>query len=172
MGGLGVEGFTGIELWNGFSEFKPRIKSKLHALYYAFNPHRIAQGPLPEAIRRWDELLSGGKKVVAIGGSDAHGHRMHLGPIQRTVFPYEFHFRAINTHVLIPRPLGMDAASDTSMILEELRKGHCFIGYDLPFPTRGLPYKYGFTKPPRWAMKLIAGLGNFIIRLHTVGLYV
>ncbi|NJD59199.1 MAG: hypothetical protein FIA98_07355, partial [Anaerolineae bacterium] len=28
-----VHGFTGIELWNGFSEFKPRIKSFLHALY-------------------------------------------------------------------------------------------------------------------------------------------
>ena len=34
----------------------------------------------------------------------------------------------------------MDAASDTSMILEELRKGHCFIGYDLPFPTRGFTF--------------------------------
>lgn len=135
-----VGGFTGLELWNGFSEFKPRIKSILHAVYYAYFPRRIARGPLPEALSKWNELLSAGKKVVAIGGSDAHGHVMHLGPLHRTVFPYEFHFSTINTHVLLPRPLGPDAASDTSLILEALRQGHCFIGYDLPAPTRGFSF--------------------------------
>ncbi len=135
-----VRGFTGLELWNGFSEFKPRIRSKLHAIYYAYFPRRIARGPLPEALRRWDELLSAGKKVVAIGGSDAHAHKMRLGPLRRTVFPYEFHFTTINTHVLLPRSLGTDAASDTSMILDALRQGHCFIGYDLPASTRGFHF--------------------------------
>ena len=135
-----VQGYTGLELWNNFSEFKPRIKSYLHAIYYVYFPRRIAQGPLPAALRRWDELLSAGKKVVAIGGSDAHSHHMHLGPLQRTVFPYEFHFRAINTHLLLPRPLSMDVSFDTNMILEALRWGHCFIGYDLPAPTRGFRF--------------------------------
>ncbi len=135
-----VGGFSGLEIWNGFSEFKPRIKSKLHAIYYAYFPRRIARGPLPEALWRWDALLSSGKKVVAIGGSDAHSHAMRMGPLRRTVFPYEFHFRAINTHVLVPRPHGTDAASDSSMILDALRQGHCFIGYDLPSPTRGFSF--------------------------------
>jgi PHP domain len=135
-----LQGFTGLELWNGFSEFKPRIKSKLHAVYYAYNPKRIAQGPLPEALHRWDELLTSGKKVVAIGGSDAHSHRMHLGPLRRTVFPYEFHFRGINTHVCLPRPLGTNAEEDAILIVDALRNGHCFIGYDLPAPTRGFHF--------------------------------
>ncbi len=135
-----VRGFTGLELWNGFSEFKPRIKSYLHAIYYVYNPRRIAQGPLPEALHRWDEQLSTGKKVVAIGGSDAHSHSMHLGPLHRIVFPYEFHFRSINNHLFLPRPLGTDAASDTVMVLDALRQGHCFIGYDLPASTRGFRF--------------------------------
>lgn len=135
-----VRGFTGIELWNGFSEFKPRILSMLHAVYYVFFPQRIARGPLAESLHLWDELLSGGKKVVAIGGSDAHAHEMHLGPLKRTVFPYQFHFSAINTHAYLPHPLGIDAFTDTSLILEALRLGHCFIGYDLPAPTRGFNF--------------------------------
>lgn len=149
----GVSGFTGLELWNGFSEFKPRIHSKLHAVYYAYFPRRIARGPLPEAVQRWEQLLSTGKKVVAIGGSDAHSHHMRLGPLRRTVFPYEFHFRGINTHVLVPRPFGTDAAADTSMVLDALRKGHCFIGYDLPAPTRG----FHFTAH---GMEGAAGMGD------------
>jgi hypothetical protein len=135
-----VRGFTGLELWNGFSEFKPRIKSMLHAIYFVYFPNRIARGPEPESLRRWDELLSTGKKVVAIGGSDAHAHVMHLGLLQRKVFPYEFHFKAINTHVLLPHPLDTDAVADTNMVLEALRQGHCFIGYDLPAPTRGFNF--------------------------------
>ena len=132
-----VHGFTGLELWNGFSEYKTRIKSKLHAIYYAYFPRQIARGPLPEALRKWDELLSTGKKVVAVGGSDAHALKLRLGPLRRTVFPYEFHFHAINTHIFVPRPLGLDAQADSDMILDALRQGHCFIGYDLPAPTRG-----------------------------------
>ncbi len=135
-----VRGFTGLELWNGFSEFKPRIRSKLHAIYYAYFPRRIARGPLPEALRRWDELLSGGKKVVVVGGSDANSHFMRMGLLGRTVFPYEFHFRTINTHVLIPRPLRGEPIEDTEMVLEALRRGHCFIGYDLPASTRGFHF--------------------------------
>ena len=132
-----VYGFTGLELWNGFSEFKSRIKSKLHAIFYAYFPRYIAQGPLPEALLKWDELLSSGRRVVAIGGSDAHALRLRLGPLHRTVFPYEFHFRAVNTHVYLPRALGTDVVSDSNLIFDALSQGHCFIGYDLPAPTRG-----------------------------------
>ena len=132
-----VSGYTGIELWNGFSEFKGLLKSKLHGLYYAYNPRRIARGPFPETLSKWDALLAEGKRVVAIGGSDAHALPARMGPLRRTLFPYEFHFRCINTHVLVPRPPTGEAAADGQMILEALRQGHCFIGYDLPAPTRG-----------------------------------
>ena len=120
------------QLYAEFKEFFPDNAVEYFVSYYDYY--------LPEALRRWDDLLSGGKKVVAVGGSDAHSHQMRLGPLRRTVFPYEFHFSAINTHVYVPRPLGADAASDTSMILDALRQGHCFIGYDLPASTRGFRF--------------------------------
>lgn len=135
-----VQGFTGIELWDFFSDFRAQLKTKLHGIYFAYLPNRIVRGPLPAAIHRWDELLLRGKKVVAVGGSDAHAYRMHLGPLHRVVFPYEFHFRAINNHILLPQPLGSDAQSDTSLIMEALRQGHCYIGYDLPASTRGFSF--------------------------------
>ncbi len=133
----GVRGYSGIELWNGFSEFKSLLKSKLHAIFYAYNPQRIATGPLPETLKKWDALLAQGRQVVAIGGSDAHALSASLGPLRRTLFPYEFHFHAINTHLLVPKPLSGDLLDDRRMLLEALRQGHAFVGYDLPAPTRG-----------------------------------
>ena len=135
-----VQGYSGIELWNGFSELKVHLKSKLHAIYYAFNFSRVAQRPLPEAMQKWDELLVQGQKVVAIGGSDAHALPMRLGPLRRTVFPYEDHFRAINNHLLLNGRLTGELAEDKRLILDALSRGRLFIGYDLPASTRGFRF--------------------------------
>jgi hypothetical protein len=135
-----VQDFTGIELWNAMSEFKSLMKNKLAALIYGFNPRLVARGPFPATLRKWDELLAKGKPVVAIGGSDAHAFPASLGPIHRKIFPYEFHFKAVNTHILVPEPPEGDAAKDRRLILEALRLGHAFIGYDLPASTRGFRF--------------------------------
>ncbi len=134
-----VTHFTGIELWNGLSELKTRVPTKLHGVLYAFFPEFIALHPIPATLRKWDELLSS-NRVVAIGGSDAHAHEMHLGPFRRVIFPYEFHFKAINTHVILPNSFTGDANTDKKMIYDSLSAGHCFIGYDLPAPTRGFRF--------------------------------
>jgi hypothetical protein len=135
-----VQGFTGLELWNALTEFKIRLKTRLHALYYAYQPQRIARGPLPEVLARWDALLAEGRQVVAVGGSDAHAIPARLGPLKRTIFPYAFHFQAVNTHLLTPEPLTGDVITDRRMIYQALRRGNAFIGYDLPAETRGFRF--------------------------------
>jgi len=135
-----VQGYVGIELWNFMSEFKSYLTSTPRALYYALQPEQVAQAPYPEAIRRWDHLLRKGKKIVAIGGSDAHAMRARMGPLNRELFPYEFHFRTINTHILTPEPLVGKTEPDRERIFNALRQGHCFIGHDLPASTKGFRF--------------------------------
>jgi predicted metal-dependent phosphoesterase TrpH len=134
-----VKNFTGIEVWNGLSELKTLIPSKLHGVFYAFFPALVARRPHPETLKKWDQLLTF-NRVVAIGGSDAHAFRLHLGFLSRVVYPYEFHFRAINTHLILPEPLTGDIKNDRARIYEALAKGHCFIGYDLPLSSRGFRF--------------------------------
>jgi hypothetical protein len=135
-----VHGFTGLELWNGLSELKEVVHSYLEGAFYAFFPQFIAHGPPIAALQKWDELTSQGQKIVALGGSDAHSLNMHLGPIRKKIFPYEFHFRCINNHLLVPEPLTGELLYDRKMILNALRQGHFFIGYDLPASTRGFSF--------------------------------
>jgi hypothetical protein len=135
-----VTGFTGLELWNGFSEFKTVAHGKLQAIYYAFFPQALPHEPMARIAQIWDDLLSKGKRVVAIGGSDAHALHLSLGPIRKTVFPYEYHFSTINTHLLTPTHLTGELSEDRRMIFASLASGHCFIGYDLPAPTRGFRF--------------------------------
>ncbi len=136
----GVHGFTGLELWNGMSELKSRGDSIFHVLFYILFPHLLALQPSAQTLQKWDELLSAGKKIVAIGGSDAHAFRRRMGPFTRTIFPYEFHFRTINTHILIPSAPTGDAQTDQRMIYEALAAGRAFVGYDLPASTKGFRF--------------------------------
>lgn len=135
-----VENYTGIEIWNGLSEFKARLKSKLHGLFYLALPDQIAEAPFADVLSKWDELTTAGQRVVGIGGSDAHAVPVKLGPFRRVVFPYKFHFQGINTHVFTPEALSGDASQDTETLLSALRRGNAFIGYDRPASTCGFRF--------------------------------
>lgn len=135
-----VKGYTGLELWNSLSELKVRSQSLLDAAFYGFFPQYLAEGPCSEVLERWDNLLAEGRRVVAVGGSDAHNLHIKAGPIRRTIYPYEFHFRTINTHLLTPAALSGELENDKKMIYDAFRQGHCFVGYDLPAPTRGFRF--------------------------------
>lgn len=135
-----VSGFTGLELWNGFSEFKTVVRSFRQALYYAFFPELISHQPLPQMIAKWDELLLSGQKVFAVGGSDSHALHYKKGLIRKTIFPYSYHFSTINTHLLLSQPLTGNVDADKGMIYNSLRNGSSFIGNDLPYPTRGFTF--------------------------------
>ncbi len=135
-----VTGFTGIELWNGFSEMKSVAKNKLQAIFYGFFPKYLPHGPLSDTLHRWDSLTNTGRRIVVVGGSDAHAHKMTLGPIHKVIFPYEYHFSTINTHILTASSLTGDIKNDRKVVLKALADGHCFVGNDLPAPTDGFSF--------------------------------
>jgi len=137
-----VRGYTGMELWNGFAELKFRVNSRLEGLFYALFPRFYPTGPHPQAVKRWDELMQARhERIVAIGGSDAHALPMRMGPLRKTVFPYLFHFQAVNNHLIVDEALnGEDFNADRALIYKALRAGHTFIGYDIPAPTRGFRF--------------------------------
>lgn len=135
-----VRGYTGIELWNAMTEFKSHLSGYLPAIRYSLNFEQVAHGPFPDTLKLWDKLLATGQPVVAVGGSDAHALPGSLGPIKATLFPYEKHFRAVNTHLLLDQPLTGTLAKDKKAIYAALAAGHAFIGYDLPAPTHGFHF--------------------------------
>lgn len=136
----GVNGYTGIELWNGFSEFKTVVHTLPQAIYYAFFPERIPHQPLVQMLAKWDELLLENRRVVAVAGSDSHALDYRAGLIHKTIFPYSYHFSTINNHLLVPAPLSGDLSSDKAMILHALGTGSSYIANNLPASPRGFTF--------------------------------
>ncbi|MCB8937871.1 MAG: PHP domain-containing protein [Ardenticatenaceae bacterium] len=148
-----VENFTGLEIWNYMSSFinalvaaldrlpvQIELLDKLTAVRLAFNPQKFVVGPEPRTLALWDELLAQGKRITAVGNSDAHATPMSFGPFKRIIFPYEYLFRAVNTHILLERPLTGDLTQDKKMILRAIGKGNSWVGYDLPHSTKGFRF--------------------------------
>lgn len=135
-----VQNWTGMELWNGLSELKSRSPTFLQALFNLFFPQFIAHGPDPALIARWDDFLAQGRRLVVVGGSDSHAFHVSRGLLRLTVFPYEWHFRTINTHIFTPIPLTGKLEDDEKMVYDALSAGHCFIAYDLPASARGFRF--------------------------------
>jgi hypothetical protein len=127
----------GIELWNYMSEFKGLLWSKAVAPIFAFLPELGIRGPYRATLRLWDELLSQGYRIAVIGGADAHGKTYTMGPLRRQIFPYEYLFRCVNTHILTKSSLTGEVNEDKALIHEALRAGRTWVGYDLPHSTRG-----------------------------------
>lgn len=135
-----VQGFTGLELWNHISEIKEKSPTLLHLIFYAYFPKLMTRGPQVETLKKWDELLNSGKKLVALGGADAHAFKVGLGPLRRIIYPYQYHFQAVSTHIQTPTPLTGNVETDKQLIYAALATGHCFVGYDLPASTRGFNF--------------------------------
>jgi hypothetical protein len=135
-----IEGYVGLEIWNYMSEFKARMPNRLLAVYYAFYPQHAIRGPFKETLELWDELLAEGQRVVGVGNSDAHAFTMSLGPIKRVIFPYEYLFRCVNTHLLLDEGLTGDVDYDKYLIYSALEQGHSWVGYDLIGSTKGFTF--------------------------------
>jgi hypothetical protein len=96
-----------------------------------------------ENLKKWDQALAQ-KKLTAVGGNDAHSNigvslndssgKTLLG-IQ--LDPYETSFRLVRLHVLVEQGKALDASS----VLEAVRAGHCFIGFDFLGDSSGFSFE-------------------------------
>lgn len=136
-----VTGFTGICIWNYCSQWRDGITSFSTALYCTYlNRHARISGPSAKTLAKWDQLNQE-RKVVAIGGSDAHAVQLNYGPFKPVIFPYEFLFRCVNTHVLLPRRLSGQLDIDKALVYSALKNGNCFVAFDYYVPARGFVFR-------------------------------
>ena len=127
------EGFTGIEIWSFMYDWVRKL-NPIKLLYYLFFPHHAPEGPSERLLWLWDELNKR-RKVVAMGGTDAHGNKF----FPFSIFSYSFAFRTVRTHVFSP-PLEGKVGRDREKILSSLKEGHSFIALDLLASSRGFVF--------------------------------
>ncbi len=123
--------FTGIEIWNHMSEWMEGLTEKNKYNYFV-HPLKSIKQPPQETLKIWDKLNQI-RRVVGIGGVDAHAHKVNLlGFFEVEVFPYKVLFKSIRTHILLKKKLrsvknaaGLQAVKNE--IYGALKEGKCFV---------------------------------------------
>ena len=112
----------GVEIWNWMSQWKGGVtlSSLPRRMRY---PDQYVRNPNRKAVDLWFDV--GG---CALAGADAHGHTILL----RKVFPYDFLFNRVRTHLLLNEPL-----SEPTQLDKALGKGNCFTSNALAGDARG-----------------------------------
>ena len=70
------------------------------ALRFAATPNRVLDHPPERNLRGWDALCRT-RRVVAIGGLDAHQIGKRIGPVVVRLMGYRRSFAQLRTHVLL-----------------------------------------------------------------------
>ena len=123
--------FTGMEIWNHMSEWMEGLTEQNKYNHFV-HPLRSIEGPKKETLEKWDELNMT-RKVVGIGGVDAHAHKVNvLGFVEVEVFPYKVLFKSIRTHILTEEKIirekndKKELTAAKQMIYKSLASGRCF----------------------------------------------
>jgi hypothetical protein len=146
---LNTPGLNGVEVYNVFTNAKqinPVVaffdvlwsQRSYPALIFALYLQRPDGG-----LKKWDQAL-GQSKLTATAGNDAHANvgislkdssgKSLLG-IQ--LDPYETSFRLVRLHALVEQNKALDPAN----LLDAVKAGHCFIGFDFLGDSSGFSFE-------------------------------
>src|SRR5688572_17195193 len=141
FGDLDCEALHGIELWNFANDAGEQVDGFAALIRLLATPKRVLDHPPERNMRRWDELCQK-RRVVAIGGLDAHQFGKRVGPVvPLRIMAYRRTFRYIRTHVLCPEPPSRELERDRELVFGALREGRCYIAVDSVAPARGFRFE-------------------------------
>lgn len=138
------EDFTGIEIWNHMSEWMEGLTEQ-NKYNYFFHPLKSISAPPEDTLKVWDQLNLK-RKVVGIGGIDAHAHKINvLGFVEMEVFPYKVLFKSIRTHVLVDDEFIVSGEkheidSAKMQIYNALKEGKCFVSNSYHGDAKGFSF--------------------------------
>jgi hypothetical protein len=161
-----VSDFSGLEIYNLLTEFKTQSANIFQLIKNVIYPEYFPMGANEHSVAKWDELLCAGRSINAYAGSDSHRIMKKIGPFHFVIFPYDFHFRALNNHLFIPEKLSGILETDKTIIYKALKTGRSFIGLDLIHPTTGFRFTADGENQTAWPGEQIRFENSVTLKIH------
>lgn len=139
---VGANGYTGICIWNFTSRWKERVKTVFHGIFHLAFKRELLKGPSQKTLSFWDTQCRE-RRVVAVGGSDAHASIFTLGPLRFKPLSYELLLNTINIHILLNKRLAnKDFEGAKKEVYTAMKEGRLFIAHDGLAPAKGFKFDF------------------------------
>ena len=135
-----LECLDGIEVWSFVSDNGQNVSGVADALRFIARPERYVTHPPRRNLDEWDRLAAR-RRVVGVGGLDAHQFGVRIAGRALRLMSYHRSFRQLRTNVLVREPLDGNLDHDRALVFEALREGRCYIAAHAVAPGRG----FGFS---------------------------
>ena len=138
---LDLDAVAGIELWSLTTDASEDWRGPVDAIRYMRDPEAQLDGPRPEDLVAWDRICRT-RRLVAIGGLDAHQHGIRVRGRLWTPMRNDRYFSILSTYVSLPEePRGGEhGAADLELVYDALREGRCYISVDAIASGRGFRF--------------------------------
>ena len=167
---LAVEGYTGVCIWNYTSRWKERVKSALHGFFLLAFKSLSLKPPSQKTLAFWDDACRH-RRVVAVGGSDAHASTFRYALINFKPLSYDHLLRTVSIHILLDTKMSKDFKEAKEEVYGAMREGRLFIAHEKICSARG----FRFSFQPDAGSRLVMGeeapfqAGDFVVSLPHAG---
>lgn len=129
----------GLEVWSFLSDNGQQLASVRDVVRFVVRPERHVTHPPPRNLEEWDRL-GARRRVVGLGGLDAHRFGKRIGGRVLRLMGYARSFRQLRTHVLTAERLTGGLDHDSRQVLDALAEGRCYIAAHALGSARGFRF--------------------------------
>ena len=134
-----LECLDGVEVWSFVSDNGQNVSGVADALRFITRPERYVTHPPRRNLDEWDRLAAR-RRVVGVGGLDAHQFGVRVAGQALRLMSYHRSFRQLRTNVLVRESLDGNLEHDRELVFEALREGRCYIAAHAVAPGRGFRF--------------------------------
>ena len=135
-----VKGYRGMSIWDLMTDWQEKLTSVPAALKaYAF-PSLALSGPKAETLKRWDELNLEGK-VAGFGEIDNHNSKKRFFGLNFRIFPFDYAFSTIRTHLLLDEQLSGIKEGAVNQIHRAIQSARMYVAQEYWQSARGFEFR-------------------------------
>ena len=135
-----VNNYAGISIWDLMTDWQEKLKGIFWALFAYIAPAFILSGPKKETLNRWDNI-SKERKVFGFGEIDNHASDKKFFGFNFKIFPFQFAFRTIRTHLLLKEELSKNTAQGCEQIIEAIKNANGYIAQEHWSNAKGFVFR-------------------------------
>lgn len=138
-----VTGYDAISIWDLMTDWQEKLSSYFKAFLAFLFPAFILSGPKTKTLERWDRYNlenKEGKLIAGYGEIDNHNVKKKVFGITFRIFPFDFAFKTISTHILLKKELSKDAQEAKRQIIEAVKTSSLYIAQEKWAGAKGFEF--------------------------------
>lgn len=138
-----ITGYDSVSIWDLMTDWQEKLSSYFKAFFAFLFPAFILSGPKKITLERWDKLNIENKEdrlISGYGEIDNHNSRKEVFGITFRVFPFDFAFRTISTHILLKEELSKDVEAAKRQIINAVKTSSIYVSQEKWNSSKGFEF--------------------------------